>query len=319
MMKGKLPILAIIGPTAVGKTKLSLEIAETLKAEVISVDSRQVYRYMDVGTDKVTFQTRQHILHHMLDVVDPDEVFSAADFVDKSMAAIERIMNRGKIPLFVGGTPFYYHALFEGVLTKDLPRDRKLTDELEKFASKHGNQALHDQLSAIDPKRASQLHVNDVRRVSRAIEIYKLTGQNATWWYSSEEKRKGYYDVLYLGLNRPRLLLFDAIEKRVRQQFDGGFIEEVEWLLHHGFDERFPSMQGFGYKEISLYLRGKLTKEEAVEGDISATKKFCRRQMTWFKKFLPTLWYDISAYKEDDLKRNVLEACLRHLERGNEI
>ena len=152
------------------------------------------------------------------------------------MAAIERIMNRGNSPC--GGTLFITMR-FEGVLTKDLPRDRKLTDELEKFASKHGNQALHDQLSAIDPKRASQLHVNDVRRVSRAIEIYKLTGQNATWWYSSEEKRKGYYDVLYLGLNRPRLLLFDAIEKRVHQQFDGGFIEEVEWLLHHGFDERF--------------------------------------------------------------------------------
>lgn len=318
-MSENIPVLAIIGPTAVGKTQLSLHVAEALHAEVISVDSRQVYRYMDVGTDKVSHQIRQKILHHMLDVVDPDEIFSVADFVDKSVAAIERIITRGKIPLFVGGTPFYYHALFEESLTQDIPRDRNLTDELEEYASVNGNEALHTLLAEVDPVRASQLHINDVRRVSRALEIYRLTGHTATWWYASEEGKTKRYNVLYIGLNRPRSLLFEGIVKRVHQQFSGGFIEEVEWLLHHGFDERYPSMQGFGYKEIALYLRGKMTKEEALEGDISATKKFCRRQMTWFKKFSPTLWYDVSTYKEKDLERNVLDACFKHLERGNII
>ncbi|HCA40329.1 MAG TPA: tRNA (adenosine(37)-N6)-dimethylallyltransferase MiaA [Aminobacterium sp.] len=312
-------LIAIIGPTAVGKTQLSLYLAERLNAEIISVDSRQVYRYMDVGTDKVSPEIQRHILHHLLNVVDPDEIFSAADFVERSMSCIKRIATRGHVPLFVGGTPFYYQALFEGVLTQDLPRDRDVTDELEMFAQQQGNSALHAKLADVDPVRASQLHENDVRRVSRALEIYTLTGKTATWWYSQGKERGAQFCPLYIGLNRPRPLLFQTIEKRVREQFSTGFVEEVEWLLAHGFDERFPSMQGFGYKEIVEYLRGSITKEEAIEGDISATKKFSRRQMTWFKKFSPTLWYDISDRNIESLSSEVYDAYLRHLERGNEI
>ncbi len=315
--KKPLSVIAIVGPTAVGKTAVSIELAERLGGEVVSVDSRQVYRYLDVGADKISLSIRKKVLHHMIDVADPDQVFSAADFVLGCRDAVERIGARERIPIFAGGTPFYYEALFGSRLSKNLPRDEDLRRELEETARREGKKVLHDRLREVDPCTASRLHENDLRRVVRALEIHRLTGKNASSWYAGDEKLipSGAYDVLYIGLTRPRPLLFEAIERRVREQFASGFPEEVEWLLSRGFDERFPSMQGFGYRELVQYFRGKITLEEAALGDIRATKAFSRRQMTWFSKFSPIVWYDTTDCIIPDLAEEIEKEVRTHLEK----
>jgi len=311
----QIPVVAIIGPTAVGKTAFSLELAARLNAEVVSVDSRQVYRYMDIGTDKISLPERRSVLHHLIDVVDPDEVFNVALFVKLAQEAVERIRSRGRTPLFVGGTPFYYNALFNASMTADLPSDRETRARFEKLAETQGAEVLHSKLAEIDPEIAARLHPNDVRRVSRALEINELTGEPPSLVYARGEKAGSNMDVLYIGLNRPRSELFKNIELRVRKQFSSGYLEEVEWLLKNGFDERFQSMQGFGYKELAAWCRGNMALEEALELDIRRTKAFCRRQMTWFGKFSPVLWYDVSEISASGLLSAVLEAAEAFLKR----
>ena len=313
-MNERNPVVAIIGPTAVGKTALSLELAVRLNAEVISVDSRQVYRYMDVGTDKLSPAERRQVLHHAIDVVDPDEIFTVAAFVELAKAAVTRIRARGRVPLFVGGTPFYYHALFHGMLNADLPSDPDTRSRYEAMAESEGPETLHRMLAEADAVTAARLHPNDVRRVSRALEIFALTGKPPSELYEEGEKTRSSMDVLYIGLIRPRAELYENIATRVRQQFASGYPEEVTWLIEHGFDEHWPSMQGFGYRELCAWYRGTLSMEEALEEDIRRTKAFCRRQMTWFGKFIPTLWYDISVIDSRDLKKGIFEAALGHLE-----
>ncbi|MDR3231263.1 MAG: tRNA (adenosine(37)-N6)-dimethylallyltransferase MiaA [Synergistaceae bacterium] len=313
-MTKRCPAVAIIGPTAVGKTELSLDLARLLGAEVISVDSRQVYRYMDVGTDKISPVVRREIPHHGIDVADPDETFTVAAFVEMAEAAARRIRGRGRVPLFVGGTPFYYNALFRGVLNLNLPADPRTRERLEEAAATEGAEALHRMLASVDAATAARLHPNDVRRVSRALEIYELTGRAPSELYAEGEKSHPSMDVLYIGLNRPRAELFENIATRVRQQFASGYPEEVAWLIEHGFDERFPSMQGFGYRELAAWRRGTMTMEEALEGDVRRTKAFCRRQMTWFGKFEPVLWYDTSALSGRELRTRIFEEMSKHLE-----
>jgi tRNA dimethylallyltransferase len=309
------PVVAVIGSTAVGKTSLSLELAASLNAEVISVDSRQVYRYMDVGTDKLSLSERRSILHHVIDVADPDEVFTVASFADVAREAVARIQNRGRIPLFVGGTPFYYNALFHGALNSNLPSDRETRARFEALAESEGPEALHRKLAEVDQETAGKLHPHDVRRVSRALEIYAITGTPPSRLYAQGEKLRSEMDVLYIGLDRPRAELFDNIASRVRRQFASGYPEEVDWLLKNGFDERYPSMQGFGYRELAAWCRGTMTFEDALEEDIRRTKAFCRRQKTWFGKFDPTLWYDVSVQSVRSLVTDILEAVKRHLDR----
>lgn len=308
------PVLAIIGPTAVGKTSVSLSIASALNAEIISVDSRQVYRYLDVGTDKVSMQTRKQVIHHLIDVADPDEYFTVMDFTRLADQAVERIRARGKVPLFVGGTPFYYQALFEGIITQDLPSDQDIRRRLEEEAEQKGREHLHCRLSDVDPVTGERLHMNDLRRVVRALEVYEITGKPLSWWYSRESDHVPKYDYLYLGIIRPRNLLYEQIAKRVREQFASGYVEEVQWLLGNGFGKDNPSMQGFGYKEIVEYLEGKISLEDAIEGDIKATKAFSRRQMTWFKQFQPSVWYDTSVLETEEICEKVIMRCRDHLE-----
>ena len=308
-------VVALIGPTAVGKTALSLEVAKKLEAEIISVDSRQVYRYMDVGTEKVSPAERREVPHHMIDIADPDEPFSVSDFVDKAVAAARRITDRGRVPLFVGGTPFYYNALFHSCMNVSLPHNQEVREKWEAFADSDGAEALHSRLSSIDPATASRLHPNDVRRVSRALELWELTGTPPSQLYSCGEKLNFGFDVLYIGLNRSREELFKRIDKRLSKEFASGFPEEVAWLIEHGFDERFPPMRGFGYRELAAHYRGSLTMDEALETAAYRTHAFCRRQMTWFGKFSPAIWYDISGDETGaSVMRDITDAAMRHLD-----
>lgn len=305
--------IAIIGPTAVGKTELSLEIASALNAEIISVDSRQVYRYMDVGTDKISAEIRRRTLHHLIDVADPDEDFTVARFVEMSRSCVARMTSRGRVPLFVGGTPFYFQALFSPMLNSGVPHDKEVRARYEAMALSEGREALHARLSAIDPVTAARLHMNDVRRVSRALEIYELTGKPPSALFADSEKMRSPYEVLYIGLNRDRSELFSRIEERVAWQFHHGYPEEVEWLLKNGYDESLPSMQGFGYRELVEYVKGRMSFDEALQGDISSTKAFCRRQMTWFTKFSPVVWYDAIGGSFASLKSAIIERCVAYM------
>ncbi len=314
-MSSRIPVLAIVGPTAVGKTSASIALAERIGAEVISVDSRQVYRYLDVGTDKISLSVRRRVIHHMIDVVDPDQVFSAADFTTGCSDAIDRILARGRVPLLAGGTPFFFEAFFKGMLSAELPKSEEIRRELEEFAREKGADALHSLLRSVDPTSAERLHVNDVRRVVRALEIHRLTGERVE---DAWEKRVALgephrYDVLYLGIVKERRLLFERIDERVREQFSSGFVEEVDWLLESGYDERFPSMQGFGYKDIVDHLGGRCSREEAAERDARQTKAFSRRQVTWFRKFSPIVWYDTDDYAVDVIIDAMEGEALHHL------
>ena len=317
MIDKKIPIIAIIGPTAVGKTMFSLELARKLNAEVISVDSRQVYRYLDVGTDKIDREIRQEIIHHLIDVVDPDQVFSAADFASQAANAAERIILRGRVPLLIGGTPFYYKALL-GSLSEDLPKDENIRRELEIEADSEGLTSLHTVLSEVDPVAAAKIHPNDPVRIMRALEIYRITGKSATWWYEHQKRISSPYDILYLGLIRDRANLYTSIERRVKVQFASGYPEEVEWLLLHGYSPKLPALQGFGYRELVEYLQGKCSFEDAINGDIRSTKAFSRRQMTWFKHFEPSTWYDFDTTTLNDVLKDALDKCLKHLETGGQ-
>jgi tRNA dimethylallyltransferase len=289
-------VYAIIGPTATGKTNAGFELAKRIGAEIVSVDSRQVYRYLDVGTDKISLADRKTIPHHLIDVADPDEIFTAATFVERATDAIERISSRGKIPLLVGGTPMYYRALEGNLLTESLPRDEDIRKRLESEADSAGTSALHSRLAEIDMKGAKRIHPNDRVRLVRALELYELTGHTATELYEENAKMGASVELLYFGICGPRPLLYEKIERRVCQQFRSGYIEEVEWILGNGYKRSLPALQGFGYREIVRYLDGQITLEEAMQGDIRSTKAFARRQDTWFKHFSPVLWYDMQEF-----------------------
>lgn len=316
--KKRIPVLAIIGPTAVGKTLFSLDLARALNAEVISVDSRQVYRYCDVGTDKVSPSIRKEILHHLIDIVDPDQVYSAADFATDASDAIMRIRARGRTPLLIGGTPFYYKAL-SGTLSEELPSDPDVRAQLEKEIELRSVQELHKELLIADPKAGLKIHPNDPVRTMRALEIYRITGKPATWWYENRGKIETPFDIFYIGLTRDRKNLYENIENRVRQQFASGYPEEVEWLLAQGYSPKLPALQGFGYRELVRYAQGLCSFDEAVQGDIKATKAFSRRQMTWFKHFEPAVWYDFDKLTQQEVLKDVLPKCVTHLEQGVQV
>ena len=309
------PAVALIGATAVGKTALSLSVAEKLNAEIISVDSRQVYRYMDVGTDKVSASLRREIPHHMIDIADPDEKFTVSDFAQRASQAVSRIYARRKIPIFVGGTPFYYNALFHAALNEDLPSDSDVRGKYEALANSQGAELLHMRLAEVDPDTAERLHKNDIQRVTRALEIFELTGKAPSQIYSEGSKRDYGFDILYIGLSRSREELFRRIEIRLEQEYSSDFPAEVEWLMKNGFDDRYTPLKGLGYKELIDYHRGKLKFDEALEISISRTKAFCRRQQTWFKKFEPALWFDMSESSHED---EIIKTINNHIHKHKE-
>ena len=304
------PAVALIGATAVGKTALSLSAAEKLNAEIISVDSRQVYRYMDIGTDKVSASLRREIPHHLIDIADPDEKFTVSDFAQKASQAASRIYARRKTPLFVGGTPFYYNALFHAALNEELPYDSDVRGKYEALANSQGAELLHMRLAEVDPDTAGRLHKNDIQRVTRALEIYELTGKAPSQIYSGGSKKDYGFDILYIGLSRSREELFRRIEIRLEQEYSSGFPDEVAWLMKHGFDDRHTPLKGLGYKELIDVHRGKIKTDEALGISISRTKAFCRRQQTWFKKFQPAVWFDMS---ESSHEEEIIDIINKHI------
>ncbi|MDR1472918.1 MAG: tRNA (adenosine(37)-N6)-dimethylallyltransferase MiaA [Synergistaceae bacterium] len=301
------PLYAIVGPTAAGKTRAAFELARMIKGEIISVDSRQVYRYLDVGTDKISREKRSTVPHHLIDVADPDEIFTAADFVQRALSAARRIESRGRVPILAGGTPMYFKALEGGLLSESLPRDERLRRELERTAEIEGVRSLHGELSAADPESAARIHPNDRVRIVRALEIFKLSGRSATELYAAQKKIGGERGIAYFGVMSPRESLFERIERRAGEQFRSGYPEEVRWLLDNGYSRDLPALRGFGYRELVDYADGKITLDEALAGDVRSTKAFSRRQMTWFRQFSPILWYDFSETTLEKVAEDMAE------------
>jgi tRNA dimethylallyltransferase len=298
------PLVVICGPTAVGKTAASVEVAKAVGGEIICADSRTVYRYMDIGTAKPTEEQRREVPHHLLDVVEPSEVFTVVQFRDLAEAAIRDIHGRGRIPLLVGGTGLYIRAVVDGLTIPMVPPNWEFRARLEEEAKRLGPQALHRRLAEVDPVSAQRIPPGNVRRVIRALEVYEVTGRPI----SSLQSRIGSpYSVTMVGLTMDRPKLYARIAARVHEQIRQGLIEEVRSLLARGYSRDLPAMQGLGYKEIAGYLEGEYPLEEAIRRVIVNTRRYAKRQFTWFLREPRIQWIDVDDLPPAEVARKILE------------
>lgn len=277
------PLIILTGPTAVGKTELSLKLAERIKAEIVSADSMQVYKYMDIGTAKPSPEERQLIPHHLLDLVEPDQDFSVADYQRYFEKAVASIYAKGKLPLLTGGTGLYIRACIQGfdlIPGEPLPElRRKLKEQIEEYGPGYLYQSLQD----VDPEAAAKIHPNDHRRVIRALEVFLSTGTPISQLQRNRNSNSK-FKVVYILLNRDRNELYNRIEKRVEQMIDAGLIEEVDSLLKKGFSPQLKPMQSLGYKQICRYLNQTCSLEDAIISIKQETRRYAKRQLTWFRK-----------------------------------
>ncbi|MCH5252148.1 MAG: tRNA (adenosine(37)-N6)-dimethylallyltransferase MiaA [Lachnospiraceae bacterium] len=280
----KKPLIVLTGPTAVGKTEISIQLAKACGGEIISADSMQVYRHMDIGTAKIRPDQMQGIPHYMIDEWEPDEEFNAYLFQKRVKQYIEDIHSRGKIPLLVGGTGFYIQAVLYDIEFTDGQADDSYRNMLAKEAKEKGAGWLHKELEKIDAVSAAAIHENNVKRVIRALEYYHFTGEKFSLHNASQRKRKSPYSFLYVVLTMEREDLYRRIDRRVDRMMAEGLEREVDWLLKQGYDTSLVSMQGLGYKEIAAALKGECTMEEAVYRLKRDTRHFAKRQMTWFRR-----------------------------------
>ena len=286
-----LKLICLLGPTAVGKTEIAIQLAQRLNAEIVSVDSRQIYRQMDIGTAKPTAEEQQAARHHLIDCIDISQLFSVADYQSLADAAIADIQNRGKRVLLVGGAGLYFRAIVDG-LFEGPGANPTLRKRLEGEAAQFGVDALHKQLQTYDPESAERIHPNNVVRVIRALEVYELTGTPMSelqqQWHPEEQR----YPFIAFGLTMPRALLYRRIEQRVDAMLANGLIGEVESLLAAGYACDSVALQSFGYRELIAYLDGDCTYLEAVTQLKQNTRRFAKRQLTWFRKDTRIEWLD---------------------------
>ncbi|MBC8015685.1 MAG: tRNA (adenosine(37)-N6)-dimethylallyltransferase MiaA [Sporomusaceae bacterium] len=288
-------MIAVIGPTAVGKTKVSIDLAKMLTTEIISGDSMLVYKNMDIGTAKPSISEQSNIIHHLIDILEPNADFSVVDFKKMASQHITEINKQGNIPVLAGGTGLYVKALLEGYQFNPTPSDEKLRIDLDKLAKEHGNQYLHDQLAQLLPSAAARLHPNDLRRVIRALEVYYLSG-DAVSQHKLLDQQELLYDAVVIGLTMDRELLYRRINQRVDMMVAQGLVNEVKMLLARGIPANCQGMQGIGYKEIVRYLQGEIDLSTAIEIIKQATRNFAKRQLTWYRKMPYIIWFDVNDF-----------------------
>lgn len=286
-------LLVLVGPTAVGKTKLSLHLAEQYQCEIISGDSMQVYRGMDIGTAKASPEEQALVPHHMIDIHDPAYPFSVAEFQDSVQRLIADISERGKLPFIVGGTGLYVESVCYNYQFTDVGMDEAFRREQEAFADQHGEEALHEKLRTIDPDSADRLHANDRRRVIRALEVAHLTGKPLSA-HLAEQNKESPYELCIIGLTMDRAILYKRIEARIDAMMEEGLVDEVKRVLAAGCPKDSISMHGLGYKEMIRYLDGELTLEAAVELLKRDTRRFAKRQLSWFRHMKDIQWVDVT-------------------------
>jgi tRNA dimethylallyltransferase len=284
---------ALVGPTGVGKTALAMALADHLSLEVVSADSRAVYRWMDIGTAKPSPEERQRVPHHLIDVVDPDEPYSLALYQQQALAALARIEARGRRPLLVGGAGLYVSAVCDGLAMPDVPPDTAFRAAMEERARREGWQVLQTDLQHIDPASANRIDPKNVRRVIRALEVHHVTGKPFSAWQTPLAEPP--VECVLIGLNLERQTLFARLDQRIDAWIEGGFVEEVRGLLERGYAPALPSMSGIGYREIAQVLRGEVDLPSAVAQVKHATHQYAKRQMTWFRRDPRIIWLDAAT------------------------
>ena len=302
-------IIAVVGPTASGKTALAIEIAKKFNGEVVSCDSMQIYKHMDIGTAKPTIEEQQQVKHHMIDIVEPYENYSVAEFTKRARECIDDVIARGKVPIVAGGTGLYFDSIVENIVFPDIPNDPKFCEEMIEMADLCGNQAVHDLLAKKDPQAAAKIHPNNLRRVIRALEICHVTGRTFTA-VNADSKREPIYDTLIFGLDIEREFLYDRINQRVEQMLAEGLLEEVQGLKDMGIDRDTTAMQAIGYKEFLEFLDGKATFYEAVDKIKMESRRYAKRQLTWFRRNTGINWVEP---KDREELGKIFEKCFTFL------
>ena len=312
----KKPFVVLAGPTAVGKTKMSIRLAKAIGGEIISADSMQVYRHMDIGSAKIRPEEMEGVPHHLIDVLEPSEEFHVVKFQQMAKEAMTGIYDRGHIPILTGGTGFYIQAvLYDIDFTKE-SGDDAYRKELEDFAERSGAEALHERLAAVDPKAAKDIHPHNIKRVIRALEYHHQTGDLISRHNEQERQKESPYDASYFVLNDDRQKLYRQIDRRVDLMIEAGLVDEVQALKDMGCTSSMVSMQGLGYKEILAYLDGVLSLDDAIYRIKRDTRHFAKRQITWFKREKDVIWIDKPLYDYDEEK--IVEAMLSHITEGVE-
>lgn len=292
MTNQKEKIIILIGPTAVGKTKTSIELAKKYNGEIISGDSMQVYKGMDIGTAKITKEETEGIRHHLIDIKEPDESFSTAEFQTIVREKITEISSKGKLPIIVGGTGLYIQSVLFDYQFSNAPSDDDFRYRLEERAKVEGNVCIHKELQVVDPVSAGKIHPNNIRRVIRALEVYHCTGKTMTEWQSKQEL-ESVYNAAVIGLTMDRDLLYKRINQRIDMMMDNGLLEEVRGFCDKGL-QNCQSMQAIGYKEFYPYFDGLITLDEAVDQLKQNSRRYAKRQLTWFRNKLDVSWIDMS-------------------------
>lgn len=285
-------LLVIVGPTAVGKTEISIELAKRFNGEIISGDSMQIYRGLDIGTAKITQKEMQGIPHHMIDIKEPTEAFSVSEFQEQARLFISEISRKGRLPILVGGTGLYVQAITHDYQFTDIGSDDMFRKEMEDFANKYGNEALHEKLKTKDPESYKRIHPNNRRRVIRALEVIENTGKPIT---ANKETNQAIYDALFIGLTMDREKLYERINRRVDHMVEKGLIEEAYHLYTKGI-RNSQAAQAIGYKELFQYFDGDLSQDEAIELLKQNSRKYAKRQFTWFKNKMKIDWFDMSDH-----------------------
>ena len=307
----KQPLIVLTGPTAVGKTSLSISLAKAVNGEIISADSMQVYKKMDIGSAKIRSEEMQGIPHYLVDVLEPEEEFHIVKFQQMAKKAMEDIYSRGKIPILVGGTGFYIQAVTKDIDFTEAQQENDYRKELEALAEEKGGEHLHEMLRKVDPVSADAIHAHNVKRVIRALEFYNQNGSPISAHNEEQKQHESPYNLAYFVLNMPRELLYERIDLRVDQMMKEGLLEEVTRLKEDGCHRGMVSMQGLGYKEILAFLDGEYPLEEAVRVLKRDTRHFAKRQLTWFRREQEVIWVnkDQFSYQEDQILDYMLEVC----------
>lgn len=307
-------VIVVVGPTAVGKTKTSIEIAKKFNGEIINGDSTQVYRDLNIGTAKITEAEMDGITHHLIDMKNPDESFSVAEFQGLVREKIHEINEAGKTPIIVGGTGLYIQSVLYDYEFSEASSNDKLRMELENFAKEHGNEALHHKLKEIDIKSAETIHPNNVRRVIRAIEVFEESGVPFSE-YLEKQKRELLYDATMIGLTMERDVLYDRINYRVEKMMEEGLLEEVRSLYDRGYRD-CQALHAIGYRELYDYLEGRLRMEQAIEAIQQNTRRYAKRQFTWFRNKMDITWFDMTS---EDKIQQILQYLEEKLEGKSNI
>lgn len=303
----KKPLIILTGPTAVGKTALSVELAKAVNGEIISADSMQVYRYMDIGTAKITPQEKKGIPHYLIDELDPGEDFNVVLFQKLTKGYMADIYAKGKIPILTGGTGFYIQAVLYDIEFTDNDTDFSYREQLTALLQEKGADHLYALLKEKDPESAAAIHPNNSKRIIRALEYLRLTGDRISEHNKEQWEKESPYNFCYFVLNKDRAKLYDAINQRVDQMLKNGLIDEVKRLASMGYTRDMVSMQGLGYKEILTYLEGEYSLEKAIEILKRDTRHFAKRQLTWFKREKEVLWVDKDRYlSEEELLEHLI-------------